>query len=90
MNGMQTANGTLLETQARRLEALAGRVEQARLRLPHRTDLMWRGPAAIVCGLALDHLATEFAIAQQQLLLAASASRRAAATVPAETVLANG
>ncbi|MES2169932.1 MAG: hypothetical protein V4479_04330 [Actinomycetota bacterium] len=85
MNATQARSGALLEMQAKRLELLAARLEEVRRRLPHLSQLVWRGPAAIIYGVALEHLMTEFARAHQQLALAASASRRAAALVMATT-----
>jgi hypothetical protein len=81
----QAALGQLLERQARRLEALVERVEQARARLPRQSDTVWRGPAARVYNSALDRLGADFAAAQSHLHDAAAGSRRAAAAVQAVT-----
>ncbi|MCU1414780.1 MAG: hypothetical protein JWN80_2120 [Microbacteriaceae bacterium] len=87
MDATLAASGTLLHTQARRLEVLAARLAEAQRRLPARFDLVWRGSASIVYWVALDRLISEFATAHQLLDTAASTSRRAAATV---TAAANG
>jgi hypothetical protein len=81
MNG--TSGAEQLEAQARRLQALAVRLEEERQRLPRRTDVVWRGPAAIMYLIALEGLVAQFAAAHQQLVTAATASRRAAATITA-------
>lgn len=80
-DGGQVALGNLLEQQARRLEALAERVDAARSRLPRQSDTVWRGPAARIYTGALERVTADFAAAQLHLRRAAVGSRHAAATL---------